>query len=345
MRRDDIRRALKESCDPEGEQRRSLRRTAGRHLYLLLPYLLLPVQGMTGTAPARERPGRIEWELGTERVDALFICGPISGRPGGRTEEAERYLRPWSITEEKPPRRRRPGYVIPGYTIDVKLLQVEGLGTPRGRQAFQDLILRRAQALIDDLKGNLSEREEREEEPEPQIWPRSYLSIDYTVHYLSDDLIGVVFCVLEFGAGAAHPNRWAYTVNFLLREGRELKLGDLFRSGPEGWNDPARFTRRFARACAEQICRSLREERGIRWYSLQECLEDVRKDMYGYRAAWKDFLLGADGLVIVLSSFHHTVGEVQTCVIPYERLAPALKPEIRALLGLGRKPPAGAPRK
>ena len=46
-----------------------------------------------------------------------------------------------------------------------------------------------------------------------------------------DDLIGIEFTVSSYSAGAAHPNSYTEVVNFDLKNGKSLKLADLFLPG------------------------------------------------------------------------------------------------------------------
>src|SRR5579885_652539 len=58
----------------------------------------------------------------------------------------------------------------------------------------------------------------------------NYMDISYNVEYADDDLISVKFLEDTF-EGGAHPNQNYYTVTYDLKQGRELKLSDLFRPG------------------------------------------------------------------------------------------------------------------
>lgn len=291
--------------------------------------------------------GRVGSEESLEGLSEEGLPGLLV-QPGGRLiGQIHRYIRPLVISEKQPP-RRRPGYVKPGYAIDVHLPVLEGLGDPQSRQAFRDVVVRRAEEIIKSYKSSFQDVEERPESDEErkelekegllQDSPGSYLEIGYAVTYLDDSWVSVLFCVEDYGVGAAHPNAWAYTVNFSLREGRVLQLGDLFRSNHR-WHDPARFTREWVRDCATQI---LEFRDYFQEEELESIIRDLLTDMYGKPIrAWEDFLLTRRGLMIVSSSFPHVVGEVQVCEISYERLKGALRPEFEALLG--QKPEGGRP--
>jgi hypothetical protein len=69
------------------------------------------------------------------------------------------------------------------------------------------------------------------EEPPPADSMGSDISISYTIGLAQDDLISVLFDVGSYYQGAAHPNSFTRALNFDLRNGKPLKLADLFKPG------------------------------------------------------------------------------------------------------------------
>ncbi len=59
----------------------------------------------------------------------------------------------------------------------------------------------------------------------------SDLNVAYTIALAKDDLISVVLEVSDYEAGAAHPNSYSEVMNFDLKNGKLLKLADLFQPG------------------------------------------------------------------------------------------------------------------
>jgi hypothetical protein len=77
-----------------------------------------------------------------------------------------------------------------------------------------------------------------EDEPAPDVSTSagdeslgSDITIGYEVALAKDDLIGLEFTVSSYSAGAAHPNSYTEVVNFDLKNGKLLKLADLFQPG------------------------------------------------------------------------------------------------------------------
>jgi hypothetical protein len=72
---------------------------------------------------------------------------------------------------------------------------------------------------------------EEGEEPRPEGSMGSDLGIAYDVALAQDDLVSVEFDVGSYYQGAAHPNSYSEVVNYDLKNGKQLKLGDLFKPG------------------------------------------------------------------------------------------------------------------
>lgn len=70
-----------------------------------------------------------------------------------------------------------------------------------------------------------------EDVPQPEDSGGSELGISYTVTLAQDDLVSVEFVVYSYSAGAAHPNSFTETINYDLKNGKQLKLSDLFKPG------------------------------------------------------------------------------------------------------------------
>jgi len=58
----------------------------------------------------------------------------------------------------------------------------------------------------------------------------NYIEIGYNIEYADNDLISVSFLEGTF-TGGAHPNYSYFTITYDLRNGKELKLSDLFKPG------------------------------------------------------------------------------------------------------------------
>lgn len=70
-----------------------------------------------------------------------------------------------------------------------------------------------------------------DEEPRPEGSMGSDLNVGYTVVLAQDDLVSIKFEVGSYYQGAAHPNSYSDVLNYDLKNGKQLKLADLFKPG------------------------------------------------------------------------------------------------------------------
>jgi uncharacterized protein DUF3298/peptidoglycan-N-acetylmuramic acid deacetylase PdaC-like protein len=69
------------------------------------------------------------------------------------------------------------------------------------------------------------------DEPPPEGSMGSDLTISYEVALAQDDLISIKYVVSSYYQGAAHPNTGSDVINYDLKNGKLLKLSDLFKPG------------------------------------------------------------------------------------------------------------------
>ena len=89
-------------------------------------------------------------------------------------------------------------------------------------QAARALVLKKVAGFKKDLQNDEGL------EPLPDSMG-SDLSVDYTVVLAQDDLVSIKFEVGSYYQGAAHPNSYSDVLNYDLKNGRQLKLADLFK--------------------------------------------------------------------------------------------------------------------
>jgi hypothetical protein len=70
---------------------------------------------------------------------------------------------------------------------------------------------------------------EEGEEPRPEGSMGSDLGVAYEVALAQDDLASIQFDIGSYYQGAAHPNSYTEVVNYDLKNGRQLRLSDLFK--------------------------------------------------------------------------------------------------------------------
>ncbi|MGI9067575.1 MAG: DUF3298 domain-containing protein [Pyrinomonadaceae bacterium] len=115
------------------------------------------------------------------------------------------------------------------YEIDVQYPQLSGSGSPnyeKFNQTVRSLVTKKVAAFKEEMAPS-------PDDPPPTELESlgSDLNIAYTIALARDDLISVLLDVGSYSAGAAHPNAYSEVVNYDLRNGKLLKLADLFRPG------------------------------------------------------------------------------------------------------------------
>ena len=121
------------------------------------------------------------------------------------------------------------------YEIDVEYPQLTGSNNPNFEKFNQH-----ARALVVKKVGDFRKEMAPEEKPAagdeaiPEPTPEtmgSDLGIGYTVALANDELISIEFSVGAYYSGAAHPNSYSEVLNFDLKNGKVIRLSELFNPG------------------------------------------------------------------------------------------------------------------
>jgi Protein of unknown function (DUF3298)/Deacetylase PdaC len=113
------------------------------------------------------------------------------------------------------------------YEIDVQYPQLSGGGNPnfeKFNQAARASVTKKIAEFKKDMVAA-----EADERPEGSMG--SDLNIAYTVALAQDDLASIEFDIGSYYQGAAHPNSYSEVINYDLKNGKVLKLSDLFKPG------------------------------------------------------------------------------------------------------------------
>ncbi len=117
------------------------------------------------------------------------------------------------------------------YEIAAQYPQLSGGNNPnleKFNQAARAVVTRKVAGFKKDMTP---EGDENTEETRPEGSMGSDLTISYTVALAQDDLVSIDFEVSSYFQGAAHPNSYSDTLNYDLKNGKVLKLADLFKPG------------------------------------------------------------------------------------------------------------------
>jgi hypothetical protein len=114
------------------------------------------------------------------------------------------------------------------YEVEAQYPQLTGGNNPnfeKFNQTARGLVTKKVAGFKKDVAP------QEGEEPRPEGSMGSNLNVAYTMVLAQDDLISMKFDVGSYYQGAAHPNSYSDVVNFDLKNGKALKLSDLFKPG------------------------------------------------------------------------------------------------------------------
>jgi hypothetical protein len=152
----------------------------------------------------------------------------------------------------------------------------------------------------------------------------SGLWIDYDVTMANDDLISVVFNESEYESGAAHPNSFSTTLNYDLKNGKEIKLRDLF-------NPSANYLQTISTQCMRILTAKLKKLEAFSEENVKEGTAPKAENFQSWNITRKGLLFNFDPYEVAA----YALGP-QEALISYENLQAVLKKDspIASLLGV-----------
>lgn len=112
------------------------------------------------------------------------------------------------------------------YEFEAVYPQIEGNSAAINK--FNETAKNLVTKQVDEFKKSMAEftDEDRESMPEEMNYE---MEIGYSVASAGEDLVSIGFSHYEF-TGGAHPNSWSFSLNYDLKNNRELQLKDLFKA-------------------------------------------------------------------------------------------------------------------
>jgi len=204
------------------------------------------------------------------------------------------------------------------YAIDVDYPQLTGVTAPnveRFNQTVRGLVAKKVAEFKKEMAAPEVDETETESQMDPEA-PGSDLGIGYTIALARDDLVSVLFDIGGYYSGAAHPNSYSETVNFDLKSGKKLKLGDLFKPG-------AKYLHTISGYCVKDLKRQSKEKNSL--------LEDstIASGAGPSETNFKSWTITRKGLEITFDAYQvgpYAAGP-QTVLIPYAALKEIAKPD------------------
>jgi hypothetical protein len=135
------------------------------------------------------------------------------------------------------------------YEVDVVYPQLSGSGDPsveKFNQTVRSLVTKKVNGFKKEMTPTT---EELSPEPTDETSTESLgsdITIGYEVALAKNDLISIEFTDSSYSAGAAHPNSYTEVVNFDLKNGKVIKLSDLFLPG-------AKYVQALATYCIQDL--------------------------------------------------------------------------------------------
>jgi hypothetical protein len=197
------------------------------------------------------------------------------------------------------------------YEIEVEYPQITGSSSPAVEKFNQQ-----AKAIVtDELRVFRSAMAEDADE-ELETTTGSDLGIGYTVAIARDDLISIDFGVGGYYRGAAHPNTHSRVLNFDLKNGKPLRLADLFK--PD-----AKYLQIISDFCVKDLQKQSKANENM----LDD--ESIRTGAGPNPRNYQSWTITRKGLGINFDAYQvgPYVAGPQFVVVPYSAIKDAIKPD------------------
>jgi len=196
------------------------------------------------------------------------------------------------------------------YEIDARYPQLTGGSNPNFEKFNQVARASVLKEVAEFRKG--MQPQEGEESPSENSMP-SDLSISYEVGLAQDDLISVEYSVGSYYQGAAHPNTFTEVVNYDLKNGKQLKLADLFKPG-------SKYLQAIANYCIADLKKQ--KDKGLDDAGIESGAAASAKN-------YKSWMIMRKGLGINFDAYQvgpYAAGP-QFVLVPYSSLKDVINPE------------------
>jgi hypothetical protein len=200
------------------------------------------------------------------------------------------------------------------YEIAVQYPQFEGGNNPNFEK-FNQLARGAVMKKVTQFKKDVAPEEG--EEPRPEGSMGSDLSVGYAVLLAQDDVVSVQFDIGSYYMGAAHPNSYTEVINYDLKNGKQLKLSDLFKPG-------AKYLQPIAAYCIADLKKQRATEKG-------QALTDSEIDSGAAPVAknYQSWTITKKGLGINFDAYQvgpYAAGP-QFVMVPYAAVKDVINPE------------------
>ena len=198
------------------------------------------------------------------------------------------------------------------YEVDAQYPQFTGGAANSNFEKFNQTARAAVMKEVSEFKKSMAPEEG--EEPPPEGSMGSSLGIGYEIALAQDDLISVKFDVGSYYQGAAHPNSYTHVVNYDLKNGKPIKLADLFQPG-------AKYLQAISAFCIAEL-KKQSGEKGLLEDQIKEGAAPVAKN-------FQSWTISKRGLGIDFDAYQvgpYAAGP-QFVLVPYSALKDLIKPD------------------
>jgi len=198
------------------------------------------------------------------------------------------------------------------YEIAAQYPQISGGSNPNFEK-FNQTVRASVTKTVADFRKEMTPKE-GEDEPRPEGSMGSDLNISYDIALAQDDLLSVEFSVGNYYQGAAHPNSYSEVLNYDLKNGKQLKLSDLFKPG-------VKYLQAIATYCIADLKKQAKDK------GLLD--EEIEKGAAASGQNYKSWTITKRGLGINFDSYQvapYAAGP-QFVLVPYSTLKDLINPE------------------
>src|SRR6476620_1517702 len=199
------------------------------------------------------------------------------------------------------------------YEITASYPQITGTGNPNFEK-FNQAVRGAVSKSVAEFKKNMATTPDQEAPPADSM--HSDLTIEYEIGLAQDDLVSVLFFVSSYYQGAAHPLGNSDVVNFDLKNGKVLKLSDLFKPG-------AKYLPVLATYSVSDLKKQSKDKQGM--------LDDtsINNGASPNAKNYKSWTIRRNGIGVEFDAYQvgaYAAG-AQTVVVPYSALKDLINPE------------------
>lgn len=184
-------------------------------------------------------------------------------------------------------------------------------------QTVRSLIGRKVSDFKKEMQPDADDDDASDETPIEETLG-SDIIVGYAVALAKDDLIGIEFTVSSYSAGAAHPNSYTEVVNFDLKNGKSIKLADLFTPG-------SKYLQTLSTYCIQDLKKQAKDQGADAMLDEDWIKRGAGAEMTNY----DNWTITKKGLRITFDPYQvaaYAAGP-QSVVVPYSALKEILKPD------------------